>query len=61
MLTRHQALRGDHFGYAPDDVTCAHVGTLAYVADIMKRITDSAFTQPRSCDAARMRRCASAS
>ena len=28
MLTRLQALSDDHFGYAPDDVTWGHVGTL---------------------------------
>ena len=46
MLTRHQALTSYHFGYAPDDVTCAHVGTFEYCADILKRITDSALTAP---------------
>jgi hypothetical protein len=30
MLTRLQALSDDHFGYAPDDVTWAHVGTLEH-------------------------------
>jgi hypothetical protein len=27
MLARLQALSDDHFGYAPDEVTWAHVGT----------------------------------
>jgi hypothetical protein len=43
MLTRLQALSDDHFGYAPEDVTWSHVGTLEHYADLLKRITDSAF------------------
>ena len=43
MLTRLQALSGDHFGYAPDEVTWAHVGTLEHYAELLKRITNSAF------------------
>ena len=45
MLTRLQALSDDHFGYSPDEVTWAHVGTLENYADLLKRITDSAFTE----------------
>ena len=45
MLTRLQALSDDHFGYAPDDVTWAHVGTLEHYAELLKRITDSAFKE----------------
>ena len=41
MLTRLQALSDDHFGYAPDDVTWSHVGTLEHYAELLKRITDS--------------------
>jgi hypothetical protein len=43
MLARLEALSGDHFGYAPDDVTWAHVGTLEHYAELLKRITDQAF------------------
>jgi hypothetical protein len=43
MLTRLQALSDDHFGCAPDDVTWGHVGTLEHYAELLKRITDSAF------------------
>ena len=43
MLTRLQALSGDHFGYGPDEVTWSHVGTLEHYAELLKRITDSAF------------------
>jgi hypothetical protein len=45
MLTRLQALSEDHFGYAPDDVTWSHVGTLEHYAELLKRITDSAFNK----------------
>jgi hypothetical protein len=43
MLTRLQALSDDHFGYSSDEVTWAHVGTLKHYAELLKRITDSAF------------------
>jgi hypothetical protein len=45
MLTRLQALSDDHFGYAPDDVTWAHVGTLEHYASLLKRMADSAFKE----------------
>ena len=45
MLTRLQALSDDHFGYAPDEVTWGHVGTLEHYADLLKRITDMAFNE----------------
>ena len=43
MLTRLQALSDDHFGYSPDEVSWDHVGTLGYYAELLKRVTDSAF------------------
>jgi hypothetical protein len=45
MLTRLQALSDDHFGCAPEDVTWANVGTLEHYAELLKRITDSAFSE----------------
>jgi hypothetical protein len=45
MLARLQALSGDHFGYAPDEVTWAHVGTLEHYAELLKRITEMAFNE----------------
>jgi hypothetical protein len=45
MLTRLQALSDDHFGYAPDEITWSHVGTLEHYASLLKRITDSAFKE----------------
>jgi hypothetical protein len=43
MLTRLQTLSDDHFCVAPDEVTWGHVGTLGYYAELLKRVTDSAF------------------
>ena len=45
MLTRLQALSDEHFNYGPDDVTWSHVGTLEHYAELLKRITDSAFRE----------------
>jgi hypothetical protein len=45
MLTRLQALSDNHFGYSPDEITWDHVGTLEHYADLLKRITDSAFRE----------------
>jgi hypothetical protein len=45
MLARLQALSDDHFGYAPDDVTWSHVDSLKHYAELLKRITDSAFQE----------------
>jgi len=45
MLTRLQALSDDHFDYSPDEITWDHVGTLGHYAELLKRITDSAFKE----------------
>ena len=45
MLTRIQALSNDHFNYSPDEVAWDHVGTLGYYAELLKRVTDSAFKE----------------
>jgi hypothetical protein len=45
LLTRLEALSDDHFGYSPDEITWSHVGTLEHYAELLKRITDSAFTK----------------
>ena len=45
MLTRLQALSDDHFGYPPDGIIWDHVGTLGYYAELLKRVTDSAFKE----------------
>ena len=43
MLARLQGLSDDHFNCHPDEVRWAMVGTLEYYANLLKRITDSAF------------------
>ena len=43
MLARLAALSDDHFNIAPGDIDWGHVGTLAHYAELLKRITDSAF------------------
>jgi hypothetical protein len=45
MLTRLQALSDDHFNCSPDDIDWGHVGTLGYYAELLKRVTDSAFNE----------------
>jgi len=45
MLTRLQELSDDHFNYGPDEITWDHVGTLGYYAELLKRVTDSAFNE----------------
>jgi hypothetical protein len=45
MLSRLQALSDDHFNYGPDKITWDHVGTLGYYAELLKRVTDSAFKE----------------
>ena len=45
MLSRLQALSDDHFGVAPDEVTWGHVGSLGHYAELLKRVTDSAFNE----------------
>jgi hypothetical protein len=45
MLARLQAFSDDHFGVAPDEVTWGDVGSLEHYAELLKRITDSAFDE----------------
>ena len=45
MLERLRALSDDHFCIAPDEINWGHVGTLAHYAELLKRITDSAFKE----------------
>jgi hypothetical protein len=45
MLARLQALSNDHFGWSPDEISWAQVGTLGHYAELLKRITDSAFNE----------------
>jgi hypothetical protein len=50
MLTRIQGLSDDHFNIRPDDVHWGHVGDLAYHAEQLRRITDSAFHEGEHAD-----------
>ena len=45
MLARLTALSDEHFSIAPDEVTWGDVGTLTHYAELLKRITDSAFKE----------------
>ena len=45
MLDRLKALSDDHFNVAPDEINWGHVGTLAHYAELLKRITNSAFKE----------------
>ena len=45
MLARLQALSAEHFDTHPDEVHWGHVGNLDYYAELLKRITDSAFKE----------------
>jgi hypothetical protein len=45
MLERLMTLSDEHFDVGPDDVNWGHVGTLAHYAELLKRITDSAFKE----------------
>jgi hypothetical protein len=45
MLIRLQALSDEHFNYSPDEITWDHVGTLGYYAELLKRVSDSAFKE----------------
>ena len=45
MVARLQALSDDHFGYGPEEITWSHLGTLEHYAELLKRITGSAFKE----------------
>jgi hypothetical protein len=45
MLARLAALSAGHFDLHPDEVRWGDVGTLAHYAELLKRITDSAFRE----------------
>jgi hypothetical protein len=45
MLARLTALSDEHFDVHPDEVHWGHVGTLAHYAELLKRITDTAFRE----------------
>lgn len=45
MLARLKVLSDDHFNTEPERVTWGDVGTLEHYAELLKRITDSAFKE----------------
>lgn len=45
MIARLQALSDEHFNTHPDEVHWGHVGNVDYYAELLKRITDSAFKE----------------
>lgn len=45
ILARLKALSDEHFNVGPDEVDWGHVGTLTHYAELLKRITDSAFKE----------------
>ena len=45
MLDRLKALSEEHFGYSPEEINWGHAGTLAHYAEVLKRLTDSAFKE----------------
>ncbi|MCX7313670.1 MAG: hypothetical protein NTV56_18570 [Alphaproteobacteria bacterium] len=45
MLERIKALSDEHFDTNPDEIDWGHVGTLGHYAELLKRITDSAFKE----------------
>jgi hypothetical protein len=60
MLSRLQSLSDDHFNDGPEEIDWGHVGTLGYYAELLKRVTDSAFKEgERRCagPATRSRSC----
>ena len=45
MLERLRTLSDEHFNWSPDEINWGHVGTLEYYAELLKRVTDSAFKE----------------
>jgi hypothetical protein len=45
MLARLQALSDEHFGVAPEEITWGDVGTLEHHAELLRRITEMAFSE----------------
>ncbi len=45
MLARLTALSDDHFDCSPDEIQWGNVGDLNHYASLLKRITDSAFSE----------------
>lgn len=44
-LARLQSLSDEHFNCQPEAIHWGHVGSLSHYAELLKRITDSAFKE----------------
>ncbi len=45
MLKRLKALSDDHFDSHPDEINWGHFGTLNHYVNLLRQITDSAFSE----------------
>lgn len=50
MLERLAAHSADHFQFGYDEIHWGHVGTLGHYAELLKRITDSAFKEGENAE-----------
>ena len=50
MLALLKSLSGEHFNCQPDEINWGHVGTLEHYASLLKRITDSAFSEGKHAE-----------
>ena len=50
MLARLQSLSDEHFNCHPDEINWGHVGALEHYDSLLKRITDSAFSEGESAE-----------
>ena len=50
MLARLTALSDEHFNVGPDEINWCHVGDLGLYAELLKRITDSAFNEGENAE-----------
>ena len=50
MLARLAALSDDHFETNPDEINWGHVGDLNRYAELLRRITDAAFSEGEHAD-----------
>ena len=50
MLVRLTALSDEHFNVGPDEINWSHVGDLGLYAELLKRITDSAFNEGENAE-----------
>ena len=44
-IAKRSGLSDEHFNCHPDEINWGHVGTLEHYASLLKRITDSAFSE----------------